>query len=98
MRISAIGTPTAFTFDVAAPHVECAIKVEVSIPASFMQLFGQCPMVAPFIALKGFLTRAVGSIFKPFRLYVGVAVSKLDYKLNNKYMVKRLVAKANSAV
>lgn len=55
-RISAEDTPAAFAFEVAAPRVEWAEKIWVSIPAAFMTLLIQWPIVAGLTGLCGFRT------------------------------------------
>lgn len=49
--MSAEDTPTVFALEVAAPRVECAENISVSIPAAFMVAFNQCPIVAGFTGL-----------------------------------------------
>jgi len=57
-----MGTLTALALDVAAPRVEYTVKTEVSMPASFIKFFSQCPMVANFTGLKGFLMEINGGL------------------------------------
>ena len=54
--MSAVNTPAAFAFDVAAPRVEWAEKIKVSIPACSLTLLSQWPIIAGFTAQCGILT------------------------------------------
>ncbi len=44
-KMSAIGTPIALAFDLDPPKVECAENLSASMPANFMILFHQWPIV-----------------------------------------------------
>ena len=43
--ISDIGTPAELPLEVTALLVEFAVKMEASVPASFIISFNQCPML-----------------------------------------------------
>ena len=56
LKISAVDTPTLLALDVAAPLVECAEKMETSIPACAISDWSQCPIVAAFTGACGLRT------------------------------------------
>lgn len=56
LRISPADTPADLALEVAAPRVECAEKMLVSMPAECITLFSQWPIVAALTGLWGLRT------------------------------------------
>jgi len=65
LNISVVETPAALALEVAAPRVEWAEKIEVSIPESAITLFSHLPMVHGFTGAYGFLTEMKRGLAAP---------------------------------
>ena len=64
LSMSTVATPTALALEVAAPRAECAEKASVLIPAFFITLFSQCPIVTALTGRWGLRTAIKSGLYQ----------------------------------